>query len=178
VNLATPEKIEAVAEFKQRVENSQIAIATKYIGINAAQATDLRSKLRDGNVHFKVFKNTLVRRALDEMGLGGVGGVMDGPTAWAFCEDPVSPAKILKEFGAGVPVVEMNGGILEGKVVSKEQLTVLADLPSRDVLLAMLVGTIAAPLRNLVGVLSAPARNMVNVLDQIRKQKEEAGAAA
>jgi len=65
--LATPEKIEAVAEFKQRVENSQIAIATKYIGINAAQITDLRGRLRNGNVYFKVFKNTLVRRALDEM---------------------------------------------------------------------------------------------------------------
>jgi large subunit ribosomal protein L10 len=178
MNLATPEKIEAVADFKQRVENSQIAIATKYIGIDAAQATDLRSKLREGNVHFKVYKNTLVKRALDEMGLSEVSGVMDGPTAWAFCEDPVSPAKILKEFAADVPVVEMNGGILEGKAVSKDQLAALAVLPSRDALVAQVVGTIAAPLRNLVGVLSAPTRNMVNVLDQIRKQKEEAGAAA
>ena len=176
--MATPEKIEAVAEFKQRVENSQIAIATKYIGINAAQITDLRGRLRNGNVYFKVFKNTLVRRALDEMGLGEAGNAMDGPTAWAFCEDPVSPAKILKEFGADVPVVVMNGGILDGKVLSKDQLIALADLPSRDVLIARVVGTIAAPLRNLVGVLSAPTRNLVNVLDQIRKQKEEAGAAA
>ena len=176
--MATPEKIEAVAEFKQRVEDSQIAIATKYIGIDAAQVTELRSKLREGNVYFKVFKNTLVKRALDEMGLGEVSDAMDGPTAWAFCEDPVSPAKILKEFGADVPVVEMNGGILDGKAVSKEQLTALADLPSRDALVAQVVGTIAAPLRNLVGVLSAPTRNLVNVLDQVRKQKEEAGAAA
>jgi len=72
----------------------------------------------------------------------------------------------------------MNGGILDGKVLSKDQLIALADLPSRDVLIARVVGTIAAPLRNLVGVLSAPTRNLVNVLDQIRKQKEEAGAAA
>ncbi|MBN2308632.1 MAG: 50S ribosomal protein L10 [Candidatus Hydrogenedentes bacterium] len=176
--MPNPEKIEAIAEFKERVEKSEIVVAAKYIGINAEQATELRSKLREGHVEFKVFKNTLVKRALDELGLSEAAAFMDGPTAWAFCDDPVAPAKTLKDFGKEVPAVDMNGGILSGKVVSKAQLDALASLPSRDVLVAQVVGTVAAPLRNLVGVLSAPMRNLANVLDQIRKQKEEAGAAA
>ncbi|MCP4639702.1 MAG: 50S ribosomal protein L10 [bacterium] len=175
--LPKPEKLEVVAEFKGKVEKSQIAIATKYIGINAEQVTELRSKLRDQSVEFKVFKNTLVKRALDDLDLSDVAACLDGPIAWAFCDDPVAPAKVLKEFNKGVPVVEMNGGILEGKAVSLQELNALAELPSRDALLAQVVGTIAAPLRNLVGVLNAPMRNMVNVLDQIKKQKEEAEAA-
>ena len=102
---------------------------------------------------------------------------MVGPTAWAFASDPVTPAKILKEFSKDVDAIKMQGGILDGKPIDAETLVTLAQLPSRDQLLAQLVGTVAAPMRNLVGVLSAVPRNFVNVLDQIRKQKEEAEAA-
>ncbi|NIA12439.1 MAG: 50S ribosomal protein L10 [Nitrospiraceae bacterium] len=172
------EKIDAVAELKDRIQNNTIAIATQYKGINVAQATELRSKLRAGQVTFKVYKNTLVRRALDELDLLDAAAFMDGPTAWAFCKDPVTPARILKDFTKEAKAIILNGGVLEGKVVSKEQIEVLASLPTREVLLAQLVGTIAAPLRNFVGTLNAVPRNFVNVLDQIKKQKEEEGAAA
>jgi large subunit ribosomal protein L10 len=178
VHLPKPENVERIAEFKDRVRNSDVVVATAYIGINADQATQLRSKLREQNVELKIFKNTLVTRALDELELSDAVQFVEGPTAWAFAADPVAPAKVLKEFAKEVPFVQMRGGILEGRPVSSEQLSALADLPPRDMLLAKVVGTIAAPLRNLVGVLSAPTRNLVNVLDQIRKQKEEAGAAA
>lgn len=173
-----PVKIEQVAEIKERLENASVAVMTKYVGINAGKVTELRKKLRDQGVFLKVFKNRLAQRALDELGLSGASSFMDGPTAWAFSKDPVAPAKILKEFNKETPVVEMVGGVLEGKVVSKAQLEALASLPGREVLLAQVVGTMAAPLRNLVGVLSAPTRDLVNALDQIRKQKEETGAAA
>jgi large subunit ribosomal protein L10 len=176
--LAKAEKIEAVAEIKERIQESQIAILTKYIGMNAGQATELRAKLREGDVRFKVFKNTLAKRALDELDLSDASKFLDGPIAWAFSDDPVAPAKLLAEFGKEVPVVQMNGGILEGKIVSLEQLKALAELPPQEVLLAQVVGTIAAPLRNLVGVLNALPRNLVNVLDQVRKQKEERGETA
>ena len=176
--MAKPYKIEQVAEIKERIEGNQIAIATKYIGINAEQATDLRAKMREADVQFKVYKNTLAKRALDEMELSDAAEFLDGPTAWAFCADPVAPAKILADFGKLVPLVAMNGGILEGKVVSMDQLKALASLPPRDVLLAQLVGTIAAPLRNFVGTLNALPTNLVRVLDQIKKQKEETGEAA
>ena len=166
-------KIDAVAEVKDRIQNSAIAIATQYKGINVAQATELRSKLRAEQVTFKVYKNTLVRRALEELELSDAISFLDGPTAWAFCEDPVAPARILKGFTKEAKAIILNGGVLEGKVVSKEQVEALALLPTRDVLLAQVVGTIAAPLRNFVGTLSAVPRNLVNVLDQIKKQKEE-----
>ena len=174
--MPTKEKIEAVAEMKERLANNQIAIATKYVGMNVFQATNLRSKLRESGVEFKVYKNTLARLALREMGMEKAADFMEGPTAWAFSKDPVSPAKVLQDFGKEVPFVAMQGGVLEGQPVSAAQLEALASLPPRDVLIAQVVGTMAMPLRNAVGALSALPRNLVNALDQIRKQKEEQAA--
>lgn len=176
--MPTQEKIESIAELKENIQASKVVVLTKYIGINAGQVSDLRKKLRDSKVRFKVFKNTLAKRALDELGLSAASVFLDGPTAWAFSNDPVAPAKILKEFAKDVKNVEMNGGILDGRVISRQQLGALASLPPREVLLGQVVGTIAAPLRNFVGVLNALPRNLVSVLDQIRKQKEESGTAA
>lgn len=175
--MARPEKVAAIEELKANISSHAIAILTKYQGINVAEVTELRKKLRGERITFKVYKNTLARRALDELGLSEVSNFLEGPTVWAFSDDPVAPAKILKDFGRNVTFIQMQGGILDGKSIDASLLNTLADLPSRDQLLAQVVGTIAAPLRNLVGVLSAVPRNAVNVLDQIRKQKEEAEAA-
>lgn len=170
--MARPEKENAVAELKENLQNSEVAVATKYIGITVAQVTDLRRKLREQGVTYKVYKNTLAKRALDELGLSDAAAFMEGPTAWAFSQDPVAAPKVLKEFAKDVDAVGMNGGILAGKIVDASQLDALASLPSREVLLGQVVGTIAAPMRNLVGALSALPRNLVNVLDQVRQQKE------
>lgn len=175
--MATPEKEAIVQELKEQIEGHAITILSQYQGINVEQVTELRNKLRAENVTFKVYKNTLAKRALDELGFSDAVEFMEGPTVWAFCEDPVAPAKVLKDFAKGVNAIVMRGGILDGKTVGSDQLRALADLPSRDQLLAQVVGTIAMPLRNLVGALSAVPRNLVNVLDQVRKQKEEAEAA-
>lgn len=175
--MPTEQKEQAIAELKERIEASHIAILTNYKGIDAEQATTLRKQLRDSDVTFKVYKNTLALRVLDELELSDAAQYLDGPTAWAFSEDPVAPAKVLKDFAKEAEMLSMAGGILDGAVVGPEQLKALADLPSRDQLLAQVVGTIAAPLRNLVGVLNAVPRNLVNVLDQIQKQKEGEAAA-
>jgi len=175
--LPTPEKEETIAELKDRITNSGITILTHYVGIDVEEVTELRRQLRDENVQFKVYKNTLAKRALDELGLSDAVPFVEGPTAWAFSDDLTVSARILKKFARRVAKVGMNGGILSGDVVSREQLEVLAVLPGREVLLAHVVGTIAAPLQRLVGTLSAVPRNFVNVLDQIRKQKEEQEAA-
>jgi len=175
--LPTEQKEQAIAELKERIEASQIAILTNYKGIDAEQVTALRKQLRDGEVTYKVYKNTLALRVLDELGLNDAAQYMDGPTAWAFSEDPVAPAKIIKDFSKEAEMLSMAGGILDGAVVGPDQLKALAELPSKDQLLAQLVGTIAAPLRNLVGVLNAVPRNLVNVIDQIQKQKEGEAAA-
>ncbi len=177
MQLPTQEKEQAIQEFKDRLQQSKVAIATRFIGINALQSTVLRKKLRDENVLLKVYKNTLVKRALDELGLSGAVKYLEGPTAWAFCADPVAPAKVLKEYNKEVEKVSMAGGVLEGVVISKEQLDALASLPSREALLGQLVGVISMPLRNFVSVINAPNRDFVNVLDQIRKKKEETQAA-
>jgi large subunit ribosomal protein L10 len=170
-------KIDAVAEFKQRLQSHTLTVATQYQGITVEQVTQLRRTLREANVEFKVYKNTLVTRVLNELNLSGALDFIDGPTAWAFSNDPVAPSKIMKEIAKEVKVLSMNGGILEGRVVSKAQVLSLAAMPPREVLLGQVVGTIAMPLRNAVGVLNALPRNLVNALDQIRKQKEEAAAA-
>lgn len=175
--MPTQEKVAAVEELKANIEKSSVAIMSKYQGISVEQVTTLRKKLRDGNVTFKVYKNTLARRALDELDLSDAAVYMDGPTVWAFSEDPVAPAKILKDFGKEVEVIGMLGGILDGATVDAGKLNQLADLPSREQLLAQVVGTIAMPLRNLVGTLDAIPRSAVNVIDAIRRKKEEEAAA-
>ena len=176
--MANPEKIAAVAEIKERIESSEITIMTQYVGINVEQVTELRKRLRDADIGYKVYKNNLAKRALDALDLGDAAVHMQGPTAWTFAQDPVSPAKIINGFSKEVSFISMSGGILDGKIISKEQLEALASLPSKEQLIAQVVGTIAAPLRNFVGVLSAVPRNLVNVLDQIKKQKEEEPSAA
>lgn len=176
--MARPEKEAAVQELKDNIQKSSVAIMSRYQGVTVAEVTDLRSKLRAENVAFKVYKNTLAKRALDELDLSEAVGYMEGPTVWAFSEDPVIPAKILKQFAKDVQAVEMRGGILEGKAVDAAMLDNLADLPPREQLLAQVVGTIAMPLRKLLGTLEAVPRNMVNVIEAIRKKTEEEGAAA
>lgn len=175
--MATPEKEAAIAELKENIQNSNITIMSQYKGISAEEVTKLRAKLRGENIIYKVYKNTLAKRALDELELSDASKFMDGPVAWAFSDDPVAPAKALKTFSKEVSAIVMLGGILDGEIVDAGKLEKLADLPSRDQLIAQVVGTIAMPLRNLIGLLNAVPRNMVNVVEAIRKKKEEEEAA-
>ncbi|MFP6598527.1 MAG: 50S ribosomal protein L10 [Candidatus Hydrogenedentota bacterium] len=175
--MATPEKEAVIAELKEKIQNSAVAIMSQYKGISADDVTTLRAKLRDENITYKVYKNTLAKRALDEIDLSEASQFMDGPIAWAFSDDPVAPAKALKTFSKDVKSIVMLGGILDCEIVDAAKLEKLADLPSRDQLIAQVVGTIAMPLRNLVGTLNAVPRNMVNVIEAIRKKKEEEEAA-
>lgn len=172
------EKEASVQSFREELDGAQIAIVTQYQGITVEQVTRLRTRLREKGVTFRVYKNTLAKRALDERGLGAVAKFMQGPTAWAFSKDPAGSAKVLKEFSKEVDKVAMRGGILDGTAITSDQLKALAELPPREVLLAQLVGTFAAPIRKFLGTLEAVPRNFVNVLDQVKKQKEEQGGAA
>jgi large subunit ribosomal protein L10 len=177
IDLPKQVKVDAVNELKERIQGAEAVVMSKWIGINAAQATELRAQLREQQVQYKVYKNTLAKIVLDELGYSEAAAYMDGPTAWAFSTDPVAAAKLLKEYNKKSPKVEMTGGILSGSVVDKDQLDALASLPSREILLGQMVGVIAAPATKLAGCFNAMQRDLVNVLDQIAKQKEEQAAA-
>ncbi|KUO52607.1 MAG: 50S ribosomal protein L10 [Desulfitibacter sp. BRH_c19] len=166
-------KEQTVQEITEKLQNSMTAVITDYRGLNVAQATKLRNELREVNVEYKVLKNTLTKIAAQNMGLEELKQYLDGPTAIAFStEDPVAPAKVLAQFSKNNKALEIKGGVLEGKVVSLDQIIALAELPSREELLAQVVRGMQSPLVGMANVLSGPLRNMVNVLDAVRKEKE------
>jgi large subunit ribosomal protein L10 len=173
------EKVLAVSEVVELIQNSKSAVLTNYRGINVAVMTKLRKNMREAGVDYKVVKNTLARIAFHQMGIESMDQYLEGPTAIAFgMADPVSPAKVLIGFLKEAKELEVKAGLLDGKFMSAEGVKALSDLPSRDVLLAMVAGTFASPLSSLASVLSAPIRNVAYALEAVRKQKEEAGEAA
>ena len=176
--MPTQKKFDAVAEIKAKIESNEIAIMSQYIGINVEDVTGLRRNMREAGVDYKVYKNTLARRALIDLGLEEAAAFIEGPTAWAFSEDPIAPARVLKEWSLKVKFIKMSGAVLNGKPLTASQLDALACLPGREQLLAQTIGTIAAPLRNFASVLSAVPRKFVNLLEALRKKNEEEGEAA
>lgn len=161
-----------VAEIKEKFEESTAVVLTDYRGLNVAQVTELRAKLREADVEYKVLKNTLTKLAAHQVGLEALDEYLTGPTAIAFSKDPVAPAKILSEFAKENKALEIKAGVLEGKVISLEEVKDLAALPSREELLAKVVGGMQAPLYGLAAVLNGCLRNLVYVLDAVRQQKE------
>lgn len=165
-------KKQVVVEIKERLEKIQGAVLTDYRGLNVAEVTELRNKLREAGVEFKVLKNTLTKIAADEVGLEGLDPYLEGPTAIAFgVDDPVAPAKILSEFAKTHKALEIKAGILENKVIDPAGVKALADLPSREVLLAQVLGGMQAPMYGFAGALQGLIRNLVYVLDAVKEKK-------
>lgn len=120
-----------------------------YRGLTVAQVTELRKQLRESGVEFKVYKNTLTRRAAEIAGVAGINEFLTGPNAVAFSnEDVVAPAKIINEFAKKNEALEIKAGIIEGNVSSADDVKALAELPSREGLLSMLLSVLQAPVRN------------------------------
>lgn len=133
---------------------------------NVAEVTELRKQLREANVEFKVYKNTMTRRAVEQAELDGLNDFLTGPNAIAFStEDVVAPAKVLNEFAKKHEALEIKAGVIEGKVSTVEEVKALAELPSREGLLSMLLS-----------VLQAPVRNLALATKAVAEQKEEQGA--
>jgi large subunit ribosomal protein L10 len=134
--------------------------------------TELRSKLRDAGVEFKVVKNTLATIAANDVEMEEMTEYFSGPTAIAFGEDDaVSPAKVLVEFAKDHEVLEIKAGLLNGEIISKEKVESLAEIPSREELLAKAFASMKAPLSGLVNVLQGNIRGLVQVLNQIKEEK-------
>jgi large subunit ribosomal protein L10 len=175
--MARPEKEKLVEELTKRLTESQISILTGYLGLNVQAMTDLRNQLRKAGVDYRVFKNTLARIAAKSTNLEGVLPYIEGPTGYAFSNDPVVSAKALVNFNKANPNMKIKCAILAGRVVEGARVQAIATLPPREVLLAQLLGQMNAPITGLVNVLSGPIRNLVYAVEELRKKKEAAEAA-
>ena len=154
------DKVAAVTEVAERVARTTTAVVTEYRGLTVAQISAVRRALRSLGADYKVFKNTLVRRAIAGTSVEGLGAYLEGPTAIAFIDGDISAvAKALRDLAKESPALVVKGGVLDGKALSAKELTALADLPSRDVLLAQLAGLFASPMRTLAGLLKAVPQN-------------------
>lgn len=155
-----------VGEIADKLKNSPSTVIVDYRGLSVAQVTELRKQLREAGVEFKVYKNTMTRRAAEQAGIEGLEAFLTGPNAIAFgAEDVVAPAKILNEFAKKNEALEIKAGVLEGNFVSVEEVKALAELPSREGLLSMVLS-----------VLQAPIRNFALATKAVADQKEEQGA--
>lgn len=150
------EKELQVAEITQKLKESKTTIITDYRGLDVAEVTELRKALREAGIEYKVLKNTLVRRATAQSDLTEADEFLKGPTAIAFgYDDLVAPAKILVDFAKKHKALEIKVGVLEGKIVTVNEVIALASLPSRDGLLSMLLSVLQAPMRNMALVVKA-----------------------
>ena len=172
----SPAKAAVVAEMKEKLESAQGAVLVGFTGLTVADVTKLRRKFREGGVEYKVIKNTLTRIAADELGYDGLDSHLEGPTALAYsAEDAVAPAKILKAFIQETTKAAWSGisGWVDGQVIDAAAVNALADLPSREELIAKLLGSMQAPVSGLVNVLQGNIRNVVYALEAVRAKKAE-----
>lgn len=145
-----------VSEIKEKMEKAQGMVFTKYQGLTVEEDTELRKKLRDAGIEYKVFKNTLTTLAAKELGLDGITSYLEGPISVAFgYEDATAPARILNDFAKNHKKLELKAGIVEGTVYDAAGVQKLASIPSREVLIAKLLGSFKAPISNLAYLLSA-----------------------
>ncbi len=171
------EKVAAVEDVKSRVATTSTAVVTEYRGLTVTQIQELRRQLRAAGADYKVFKNTLVRRAIDGTGVEPLAAFLEGPTAIAFVSGDVSAvAKALRDFAKGAPALKVKGGVLNGQALSDRDLVALADLPSREVLLARLAGLIASPLTTMAGLLKAVPQSLAYGLAALIDQRGGAPA--
>ncbi|MFD1207079.1 MULTISPECIES: 50S ribosomal protein L10 [Sporosarcina] len=155
-----------VEEISGKLKSAVSVVVVDYRGLNVSQVTELRKQLREAGIDFKVYKNSMTRRAAEAAGLEGLNEHLTGPNAIAFSEeDVVAPAKILNEFAKNNEQLEIKAGVIEGTIASVEEVKALADLPSREGLLSMLLS-----------VLQAPMRNFALATKAVAEQKEEQGA--
>lgn len=157
------QKKEEVSKLAGQMKEAKLILLTDYRGINVSDVTNLRTSLRNINADYKVIKNNITKRALTECGLEGLDEALEGPTAVIMTnEDYLEPTKVIYNFSKNNDYYKIKGGIIEGKVMTAEEIITLAKLPSREQLLSMLAGA-------LLGNIS----KLAVALDQVRQQKEQ-----
>lgn len=176
--MARPEKVAVVEEIRAKVAEADATVLTEYRGLKVHELAELRASLRPTGTEYKVFKNTLARRAMDGAELDGVVALLEGPVAIAFVRgDAAAAAKALRDFGRVNPALVVKGGLLGGKVLEPPAIEALAELPSREVLLAQIAGAFQAPLVKAAGLFQALPRNMAYGVKALIDQRLAAGEA-
>jgi large subunit ribosomal protein L10 len=166
------EKNAAVAEIEQSLGRAENAFVVGFSGIKVPEVTELRRQIRETHSSYLVVKNTLALRAIKSGKLAPLAEHFSGPTAVAFNDgSPVALAKVLTNFAKTNAALAFKGAVVEGQVISLAEIKAIAELPSREQLVARLIGVLQSPLRRLVTVLHGPAHNFVAVLAQVAEQK-------
>ena len=165
-------KTQNVDEIKEKINKAQSMILVDYRGLNVEQITELRSQYRKAGVDYKVYKNSMMRFAFKDSGLEGFNEFLKGPSAIAFgYDDPVAAAKVTSEFAKTNEKLEIKAGIVDGKIIDVQEVKDLAALPSREVLIAQVLGGFNAPIQGFANVLQGTVRGLVVALNAIAKKK-------
>ena len=176
--MARPDKAAAVAELADEFRGSSAVVLTEYRGLTVKQLTELRRSL-GGNASYAVVKNTLTKLAAKEAGVDGLQDQLVGPSAIAFVKgDPVEAAKGLRDFSRANPVLVIKGGVLDGKLLTADEIRKLADLESREVLLAKLAGAMKASMSKAAATFAAPLAQTARLVEALRQKQAEASTSA
>jgi len=176
LSLNLEQKKAVVAEVSAQVDKAQAIIVAEYRGLGVGVMTDLRAKARKAGVYLRVLKNTLVRRAVKDTPFDKLAEKMTGPLVYSISSDPVASAKVLNDFAKANERFVIKAGGLPNSVISAKEVTALANMPSREVLLATLLGTMQAPVAKFVQTLNEVPGRFVRTLAAVRDQKEKAVA--
>lgn len=171
--MPTPEKVQAVADIKEKMEGARAVYLTEFRGLTVAQLQTLRSALRETGAEYKVVKMTLAKRAADELGIEGIAEYLSGPTALTFAhDDAVATAKALKDASKENDLFILKAGIMSGEILLPEQVSRLAEIEPRDVLLGKIAGGMKAPLFRAAGLFASFNRNAANMFSQLLDKKQ------
>lgn len=174
MSLNLDDKKAVVAEVSAQVANAQAIVVAEYRGMEAGKMTDLHAKARQGGVYLRVVKNTLARRAIADTPFAGLADQLVGPLAFAVSSDPVAVAKVLSDFAKGNDKLIIKAGAMANFVMTPKDVANLANMPSREELLAKLLGTMQAPVQKFVQTLNEVPTSFVRALAAVRDSKESA----
>lgn len=174
--MARPEKVAVVDEIRDKITSSGAAVLTEYRGLTVPEIARLRAALREAGTTYKIYKNTLARRAVEAAELGELTHLLLGPTAWAFVDgDIVNAAKAIRDFARTNDSLVVKGGLLEGRIITAEQVAEIASMPTREQLLAQVAGVFQAPMAKAAGLFSALQRKTAYALKALIEKRVEGG---
>jgi large subunit ribosomal protein L10 len=177
--ISREKKQELVTSYVESFTRSRAAILTDYRGLSVASLQELRAKLRPVEGKYVVVKNSLVKRALQQLDLPVPQEMLDGPTAISFCQGEIpAVAKTLQDFARDSKVLQIKGGLVEGHIITADEVSTLASMPPREVVLAQMLGSVQAPAGRIVGAVTGVMRNVLYLLQAYVEKLEEQSSTA